>query len=61
MTAQNDDYKRPPHLAFPRGGIHDHHLRAARTDAERERAEREPWKCYDDERCWWDGGASDGR
>lgn len=50
--------ERPAHLAYNRMGIHDHHINAARTNEERAFARAHPHECYDDERCWWDGGAS---
>ena len=48
--------ERPAHLRYSRLGVHDHHLNAAHNDVEREHARRRPQDCYDDERCWWDGG-----
>lgn len=51
---------RPAHLRYNRIGIHDHHFNAARTDKEKDFARLNPQVCYDDERCWWDGGAGSG-
>jgi hypothetical protein len=52
-TAQAE---RPPALRYNKSGIHDHHFNAARTDEERAFAREHPDVCYDDERCWWEGG-----
>jgi hypothetical protein len=51
---------RPAHLRYKRIGIHDHHWNAARTDDERAFAREHPHVCYDDERCWWNGGDGSG-
>lgn len=48
--------ERPQRLRYKLAGIHDHHVNAARTDAEREYARAHPHECYDDRRCWWNGG-----
>lgn len=47
--------ERPAQLRYLRMGIHDHHVAARRpTDARLPEA----WEHYDDERCYWDGGAA---
>lgn len=51
--------ERTPGLEFNRGGIHDHHFHAARTDAERVLARQYPHLCYTDDRCWWNGGGDE--
>lgn len=48
--------ERPEQFRFHHWGIHDHHINAARTEDERTHAKAHPNDCYDDERCWWDGG-----